>query len=50
MRPIDANAVYSYQKMPPSGEPLFRWCRKWENIVRDTDFCRYAEKRGEVST
>lgn len=39
---------YSYQKMPPSGEPLFRWCRKWQNIVRDTDFCSYAGKRGEV--
>ena len=39
---------YSYQKMPPSGEPLFRWCRKWQNIVQDTDFCSYAGKRGEV--
>lgn len=24
------------------------WCRKWQNIVRDTDFCSYAGKRGEV--
>lgn len=40
---------YSYQKNPPAGEPLFRWCRKWQNIVRDTDFCSYAGKRGEVN-
>lgn len=23
-------------------------CKHWQNIVRDTDFCSYAGKRGEV--
>ena len=25
----------------------FRWCYKWDNIVLETDFCSYGERREE---
>ena len=36
---------HSYTKNRPCDTLLFRWCRKWNNIVRDCDFCSYGERR-----
>lgn len=36
---------HSYTKNRPCDTALFRWCRKWDNIVRDCDFCSYGEYR-----
>ena len=38
---------HSYTKNRPCDTALFRWCRKWDNIVRDCDFCSYGERRGD---
>ena len=35
---------HSYTKNRPCDTALFRWCRKWDNIVRDCDFCSYGER------
>ncbi len=43
---------HSYTKNRPCDTALFRWCRKWDNIVRDCDFCSYGEyrtKTGDVT-
>ena len=37
---------HSYTKNRPCDTVLFRWCRKWDNIVRDCDFCSYGERKG----
>lgn len=37
---------HSYTKNRPCDTALFRWCRKWDNIVRDCDFCSYGEQKG----
>ena len=38
---------HSYTKNRPCYTALFRWCRKWDNIVRDCDFCSYGERKGD---
>ena len=42
-----ADCKHSYTKNRPCDTALFRWCRKWDNIVRDCDFCSYGERRGD---
>lgn len=40
---------HSYTKNRPCDTALFRWCRKWDNIVRDCDFCSYGEQKGGIN-
>lgn len=41
---------HSYTKNRPCDTALFRWCRKWDNIVRDCDFCSYGELKTNGGT